>query len=174
MSEKEFNITGGNNFSEMLKPFQEYWQQLEKSNSFLNYAPKPIYNMEAIAEAVNEGIQNLSPGQNIPEEYFEKTLEYQKKSLDFLQSINENTANLFSMVELINKNVDNQDQIISLLSEIMNLAKAGNKEEAATGFSKVMKKITDVTSDAETLMKLTGWATAIYEAVSTILPNIPV
>ena len=174
MPDNPFKLNGKVTLSDMLKPMQEQLRQMQEPLNYMNYIPQPNYDLQAIAKSVNAQIQSLSPAQVIPDEYFEKTLEYQKRSLDFLQSINENTANLYSLVELINKNEENQDQIIYLLTQIMNLAKADSKEKADSGVKKIMQTITEATSDAETLIKLTGWATAIYQAVSTIVPNIPV
>lgn len=106
----------------------------------------------------------------IPKGYFEKTQEYQQKSLEILQSINENTANLYTMVELISQSNEKQDELISLLSEILALAKAKNKEEAESLFKKIMGKINDTAENVDTMIKIVGWATTIYNMVISMFP----
>lgn len=106
----------------------------------------------------------------IPEGYFEKTQEYQQKSLEVLQSINENTANLYTMVELINQNNEKQDELIALMAEILSLAKAKSKAEAESLFKKIMGKITDTADNVDTMIKIIGWATAVYHMVLPLLP----
>ena len=106
----------------------------------------------------------------IPEGYFERTQEYQQKSLEILQSINENTANLYSIVELINQNADKQDELIALLSEVLSLATAKSKKEADNLFKKIMGKINDTTDSVDSMIKIVGWATTIYNMVLPLLP----
>jgi predicted house-cleaning NTP pyrophosphatase (Maf/HAM1 superfamily) len=106
----------------------------------------------------------------IPDGYFEKTQEYQQKSLEMLQSINENTANLYTMVELINQNNEKQDELLALMTEILSLAKAKSKADAETLFKKIMGKINDTTDNVDTMIKIVGWATAVYNMVQSMLP----
>lgn len=100
-------------------------------------------------------------------EHMEKTEQYQEKSLQILEAINQNTANLFLLVDLINKSNEKQDIIIELISEILSISKAKNKEEAKSLYSRVMSKITSLVEDGETLYKICGYATTVYSMVST-------
>ena len=106
----------------------------------------------------------------IPEGYFERAQEYQQKSLEVLQSINENTANLYAIVGLINQNNDKQDDLIALLTEILSLAKAKSKKEADNLFKKIMGKINDTTDNVDSMIKIVGWATTIYNMLLPLLP----
>lgn len=131
------------------------------------YEPKPlVVDTEAIRNAVSE----YQPDPIIPEGYFERAEDYQKKSLETLQSINENTANLYTMVELINKNNENQEELLSVMAEILVIAAAKSKKEAESLFKKVMQKINDTTDNVDTMIKIVGWATTVYNMVSTMLP----
>lgn len=105
-------------------------------------------------------------------EHIEKTEQYQADSLKILESINQNTANLYTLVDLINKNNEQQDELISLISEIMAISKAKNKKEADSLFRKVMDKTNTIIKDGETLYKIVGYATTVYSAVNTMFPNI--
>ena len=87
-----------------------------------------------------------------------------------LQSINENTANLYTMIELISQSNDKQDEVIALMTEVLSLAKAKSKEEADTLFKKIMSKINDTADSVESMIKIVGWATTVYNMVLPLLP----
>lgn len=130
----------------------------------------PDISFKVDTDSIYRSIAEYQVDPIIPEGYFERTQEYQQKSLEVLQSINENTANLYSIVELINKSTDKQDDLIALLSEVLSLAKAKSKKEADNLFKKIMEKINDTTDNVDSMIKIAGWATTIY---NMILPLIP-
>lgn len=90
---------------------------------------------------------------------------YWEKSLMILNEIQENTANLAMIVDLINKNNKNQDEIISILSEVLEIAKAKNKEEADNSYRKIMNKVITFTKDVEAIQKLSVFAGTMYTLV---------
>ena len=124
---------------------------------------------------------NLYPEFEMPElpeikpipiaEHIERTEEYQKQSLEMLKSINQNTANLYTLVDLISKSNDKQDEMLEIISEILAIAKAKDKKEAESFLKKAMTKINGSVETADSLVKLVGWATAIYNMVVTMLPQ---
>lgn len=124
---------------------------------------------------------NLYPKFEMPElpeikpipiaEHIERTEEYQKQSLEMLKSINQNTANLYTLVDLISKSNDKQDEMLEIISEILAIAKAKDKKEAESFLKKAMTKINGSVETADSLVKLVGWATAIYNMVVTMLPQ---
>ena len=130
----------------------------------------PDQTLAVDVKAIRKAVDEYHPDPIIPEDYFEKTQEYQQKSLEMLQSINENTANLYAMVELINKSNENQEELLEILSEVLAIATAKSKKEAETLFAKAMKKLTATTDNVETMMKVMGWATTIINAVDGMLP----
>lgn len=134
----------------------------------------PIYDWEAMRRTLDESIQPIAQPVAVdpilPDGYFEKTLEYQEKSLEALQSINENTANLYTMVELINRSNENQEELLAVFSEILAIAAAKDKKEAANLFKNVMEKVTQTADDVDTIIKISGWAMTIYKMVITMLP----
>lgn len=101
----------------------------------------------------------------VPEDYFDNNIEYQKKSLEQLESINNNTSVLPEILELINTNNENQEQMIEIISEILSIAKAKDKEEAKNMFMKVLDKIKEVTDDVEAIQKLITWAYKAYKFI---------
>ena len=122
-----------------------------------------------INRQIQENIQEIDP--IIPEGYFEKSQEYQQQSLEILKSINQNTANLYTLVDLISKSNEQQDEVIGIVSEILSIAKAKEKKEAESLFKKVTSKINNSVETADSVIKLFGWATTIYNMVITMLPQ---
>lgn len=156
-----------------LSPDSPFGQMLEKYKGFDISKLTPVYptfDYESINRQMQEHLQSIEIDPIIPDGYFEKTQEYQQKSLEVLQSINENTANLYTMVELISQSNDKQDELISLMTEILSLAKAKSKDEADTLFKKIMSKINNTADSVESMIKIVGWATTVYNMVLPLLP----
>lgn len=123
-----------------------------------------------ISRQMLENVQTAEADPIIPKGYFERTQEYQQKSLEVLQSINKNTANLYTIVELISRSNDKQDELIALMTEVFSLAKAKSKEEADTMFKKIIGKINDTADSVDSILKIVGWATTVYNMVLPLLP----
>ena len=156
-----------------ISPDSSLGQMLEKFKGFdlSKLAPVyPAFDYQAITRQMQENIENIEVDPIIPEGYFERTQEYQQKSLEVLQSINENTANPYTMVELISRSNEKQDELISLITEVLSLAKAKSKEEADTMFKKIMSKINDTADSVDSIIKIVGWATTVYNMVLPLLP----
>lgn len=146
---------------------QEEDARIQRMTQHLIY-PDTTFRVDT--EAIRNAVADYTPEPIIPEGYFEKTQEYQQKSLEVLQSINENTANLYTMVELINQNNEKQDELIALMTEILSLAKAKSKAEADSLFKKIMGKINDTADSVDSMIKIVGWATTVYNMVLPLLP----
>lgn len=156
-----------------ISPDSPFGQMLEKFKGLDVSRLTPIYptfDYETMNRQMQEHLKDIEIEPVIPDGYFEKTQEYQQKSLEMLQSINENTANLYTMVELISKSNDKQDELIALMTEVLSLAKAKSKEEADTLFKKIMNKINDTADTVESMIKIVGWATTVYNMVLPLLP----
>ena len=130
----------------------------------------PAYDSEIVNRETQEIIQNIEMDSAIPEGYFEKTQDYQQKSLEILQDINQNTANLYTIVELISQSNDKQDELISLTTEVLSLAKAKSKDEADTRIKKIMSNINNTADSVDSMIKMVGWASTIYKMVLSLLP----
>lgn len=163
MDDKYTPISPDSPFGQMLEKFKGV--DVSKLTSVY-----PTFDYEAINRQMQEHLKDIEIEPIIPDGYFEKTQEYQQKSLEVLQSINENTANLYIMVELISKSNDKQDELISLMTEVLSLAKAKSKEEADTLFKKIMSKINDTADSVDSIIKIVGWATTVYNMVLPLLP----
>ena len=76
-------------------------EQDAKFQRLAQHLTVPDTSFKVDTDSIYRSIAEYKVDPIIPEGYFERTQEYQQKSLEVLQSINENTANLYSIVELI-------------------------------------------------------------------------
>ena len=102
-------------------------------------------------------------------EKMEEFVHLQKQNNEILQDIEKNTANLQILVDLIHNSVENQDQIISIMAEILAMAKANNKDEADSLCKRVMSKISDTVQNVETMTKIITFAKMFYNIVQSRL-----
>lgn len=136
-----------------------------------NFYSIPTYDFDLINQQMQDSVIEVERDSLIPEGYFEDTQEYQQQSLEMLKSINQNTANLYTLVDLISKSNDQQDKIIEIVSEILAIAKAKDKKEAESFLKRAMSKINDTVESTESIIKLAEWATTIYRMIVTMLPK---
>ena len=156
-----------------IDPDSTFGQMMEKFKNIDISKITPVYptmDYDFINRQMQEHIQDIEIDPVIPEGYFEKSQEYQQQSLEMLKSINQNTANLYTLVDLISKSNEQQDEVIEIVSEILAIAKAKEKKEAESLLKKVMTKINDSVETADSIVKLVGWATTIYNMVISMLP----
>lgn len=156
-----------------IDPDSPFGQMMEKFKNIDISKITPVYptmDYDFINRQMQEHIQDIEIDPIIPEGYFEKSQEYQQQSLEMLKSINQNTANLYTLVDLISKSNEQQDEVIEIVSEILAIAKAKEKKEAESLLKKVMTKINDSVETADSIVKLVGWATTIYNMVISMLP----
>jgi len=99
------------------------------------------------------------------------TENYHHESLRILKLIEKNTAGIQLIVELINENNDQQDELLTLLSEIHELAKAKSTNEVDASFTMLMKKIPQVVRDAEALARLSSYANIVFNFVMELIKN---
>ena len=98
---------------------------------------------------------------------------YREESIRSLHAIEQNTANLYTLVDLISKSNEHQDELISIIAEVLTIAKAKSKGEAKSVYTKVMGRITQTIKDAETLAKLAVYATTIWQLAQPIIDKLP-
>ena len=98
---------------------------------------------------------------------------YQQESLQILRAIEQNTASLHMLVELISKNNDQQEELISIISEVLTVATAKTKNEAESKYRSVMEKITKTVKDVETMSKVVSYATTVWNILQPFTDNLP-
>ncbi|WP_333593658.1 hypothetical protein [Anaerospora hongkongensis] len=95
--------------------------------------------------------------------------QYKTNILDTLKNIEKNTAVLNELVLLVRASNVQQETLTEIVSELLEIAKAKNKDEAASQYKKAMKRITDVVHDAESIGKMASIAGKMYDEVLKFL-----
>ncbi|QHQ61475.1 hypothetical protein Ana3638_12380 [Anaerocolumna sedimenticola] len=132
-------------------------------------ASMPKFTQPAMPEIIPYGKLQLEEQQE-----FKKLFQaYQEESLRVLRAIEQNTANLYTLVDLISKNNEQQDELIAIIAEVLTIAKAKSKKEAESTYTKVMGRITQTVKDAETLAKVAGYATTVWQLAQPIIDKLP-
>lgn len=153
MDEKYVSVDMSGKLGELVKKFEG-----------IQYAPiLPVLDYELLYTQARVDVPEIEP--IFPDNYFEKTQEYQQRSLEILESINKNTANLYSIIELIKDSNEKQDEMIGLITEILTLAKAKDKKEADSLYKKIFSKINTEVKNVDAIIKLTGWASSVYQLI---------
>jgi Glu-tRNA(Gln) amidotransferase subunit E-like FAD-binding protein len=134
---------------EVMKQFELERQKINNYTPYVSYMGIDTKNMTIPAD-----------------EHKKKEKEYWEESLKILKSIETNTASLVTLVDLINQG---NDEIAEIIRDLIELAKQKDKEQAESGFKRLMKRITDIQSSADTIIKLAGLAQTIYFALQQIL-----
>lgn len=135
----------------------------------LSIVPQSTFNYSEIMR--NVPMTEFSIEDSPIYQQIKESAEYQKKSYEVLKAIEENTANLHVLVDLVHNSKENQDEIIDLLSEIQTMAKAKDSDEAASLYKRVMAKIAGAVKDAETVQKLSSYAGTVFTIVQTFFPK---
>lgn len=100
------------------------------------------------------------------EESRKKKEQYDQDILNALRQIEENTANLTTIIKLIEDNNEIQGETYEIITELLALAMEKDKKVVEIKYRSIMNKITEFTEDVETITKLSGFAIAIYNILS--------
>lgn len=100
------------------------------------------------------------------EESRKKKEQYDQDILNTLRQIEENTANLTTIIKLIEDNNEIQGETYEIITELLALAMEKDKKVVEIKYRSIMNKIAEFTEDVETITKLSGFAIAIYNILS--------
>lgn len=151
------------------KALAKFQEQEDKLMRLAQQIVPPSNSYRLDTEAIQRTIAECQPDSIFPEDFFEKSQEYQQQSLEELRAINENTAQLKVIVELIHQSNERQDELIALTGDILAIAKARDKAEADSLLKKALEKISGTVDAGESILTLTKWALAIYKMVQPLL-----
>lgn len=132
--------------------FSNISKQIEKSNR----------EMEAIWDGIAEERERKEAAEEA----------YRQETIRILNAIEQNTANLYTLVDLISKSNEQQDELIAMVADILTIAKAKDAKEAESAYRKIMNKISQTVKDGETLAKLARFATSVYGMIKLIAENL--
>lgn len=144
------------------------------NNEHHNFCVDPygdsIREMEKIREDWNNRALNLHP-QFKPIDFpdaklSDKANKATLESLEVLRRIEMNTEYLKDIVGLLSTSNEHQEQLNSLVHDVLAIAKAPDKEKAQSRYRSVMKKIGDfstVTTSALNIVKLSSLAGTVLQ-----------
>lgn len=132
-----------------------------------SYITRQMEQRNREMEAVWDGIAEERQRKEAAEEA------YRQETIRSLRAIEQNTANLYTLVDLISKSNEQQDELIEIIAEVLTIAKAKNQAEAKSVYTKVMGRITQTIKDAETLAKIAGYATTVWQLAQPIIDKLP-
>lgn len=135
--------------------------------NYSNMLAQQISESEQQASRAMEAVQRERVRKEAAEEA------YRQETIRSLNAIEQNTANLYTLVDLISKSNEQQDEIISIIAEVLTIAKAKSQGEAKSVYTKVMGRITQTIKDAETLAKIAGYATTVWQLAQPIINKLP-
>ena len=111
-------------------------------------------------EAFKETIRNA-------ESFAKKKEQYNQDILNTLKQIEGNTANLITLINLIESSKDQQGEIIEIVAELLALAKEKDKVIVEGKYRKIMNKITTFTEDVETMATLVALGTTVFNVLKS-------
>lgn len=102
------------------------------------------------------------------EETERKENEFREAVVNTLKGIEKNTALLTEMTLLLQKSSDKQEEIFTLMVEILAIMKSANQEEAESKYVSVMRKITALNENFSTIQSLVGMANTVVTAYQAL------
>lgn len=130
-----------------------------------------VLDTNSIAEKLNfdmsAAYKPLTINQDAITEMHEKKERYDKEVLDTLKQIEGNTANLTTLVNLIQTSSDNQGEIIDIIAELLALAKEKDPGVISSRYKEIMNKITTFTEDVNTMTTLLGFGTIVLNILKS-------
>lgn len=130
---------------------------------------QPIQNLvysSRINEISNESEEFHKSLMKSAEESKKKNEQYDQDILNTLRQIEGNTANLTTIIKLIEDNNEIQDETYEIITELLALTMEKDKKVVDIKYRSIMNKITEFTEDVEIITKLSGFAIAIYNILS--------
>nr|WP_278430340.1 hypothetical protein [Brevibacillus laterosporus] len=125
--------------------------------------------LDGITKSTGEILKNHDSLIKALEERNKEENEWKQRVLIASEKTAENTSFIFDALVLIREGNQKQDEIFDLLVEMLSIAKSQTKEEAESKFTKVMRKINNLSTTAESIEKLTKHANTIWNVVDNFL-----
>lgn len=101
-------------------------------------------------------------------EDLEREEKYKDEMLQTLKNIEANTTGLNEIVSLLSGSVEKQDEILEFLKDSLAIGASENREEAESKLRKMMNKATTLSTDIETIQKLSSFATTVFNMFTKI------
>lgn len=96
-------------------------------------------------------------------------IRYREESLELLRSIEKNTGDISALVNLVQTNNDKQQEILDVITSIMEISRASTTEEADSLYRNVMTKAQNFNDDVETATTLWSYGKVVWLAVKAYI-----
>lgn len=123
--------------------------------------PNPLDSIGNIGQTSDNLMKNMT-------EKREEEDQYKRDTLDILRNIEKNTAGLTEIISLIQESNENQQEVYSIITELLALAKESDGKELESKYRKVMKRISEFSGDVLTMQNLMNVGLTIYNITSNI------
>ncbi|MDP4525195.1 hypothetical protein [Bacillus halotolerans] len=131
----------------------------------LNYPPPDLSYIKKINEQIASERQQKE--QAIKQREKDEK-EYREQTLQLLSGIERNTAILHEISLLMRTSNEKQDEIFTLIVEMLEVLKSANQEEAVSKYRKIMDKISKFKGDTDTIKSLYSVGSAILTMINTL------
>lgn len=131
----------------------------------LNYPPTDLSHIKKINEQIASERQQKE--QAIKQREKDEK-EYREQTLQLLSGIERNTAILHEISLLMRTSNEKQDEIFTLIVEMLEVLKSANQEEAVSKYRKIMDKISKFKGDTDTIKSLYSVGSAILTMINTL------
>lgn len=105
--------------------------------------------------------------QNSANEALIKKEKYENEVLETLKKIEGNTANLKTIVDLIQSSNETQSEVLVIINELLALAKEKDIEVVDSKYRIIMNKITTFTNDVNTITALSNFGITIFNILKS-------
>ncbi|QPZ43341.1 hypothetical protein I7X10_05745 [Bacillus halotolerans] len=131
----------------------------------MNYPPPDLSHIKKINEQIASERQQKE--QAIKQREKDEK-EYREQTLQLLSGIERNTAILHEISLLMRTSNEKQDEIFTLIVEMLEVLKSANQEEAVSKYRKIMDKISKFKRDTDTIKSLYSVGSAILTMINTL------
>lgn len=130
-----------------------------------NFNDIDFSGLKLASSKLSKSLQNTSESIYTSMETIQKKQEdnqrYKDDILQTLKGIEANTVGINEIVPLISNSIGKQDELLEFLKEALAISASETKEEAEHKWRKLLNKASQLTTDVETIQKLTGFTSTI-------------
>jgi len=101
----------------------------------------------------------------------EEDRKVQLESLNALRGIERNTGVLGDIVTLLQSNQEKQEEVFSIVIEMLEMTKSSNKEEIDSIYRRVMDRVQKFSGDIQAIKSLMALGASIHSFVSPLLQH---
>jgi len=124
-----------------------------------------VKDMQVDTDKINKSLAEMSEKR---EERYRDGVSREERMIELLESIDNNTSILNDIFTVLQKNTENQEEILKIINEFNSLATTNNVEQAQTLYRKLMTKINTTLSDINTINTLCTYGMTIYNVLHSI------